>query len=83
MKIVLDGKKMTSKEEAHAYLKKAFGFPEYYGKNLDALYDCLTDMGEMKVEFWHTDAMKAVLGKYGESLLRVFRDVDNIAVEMK
>jgi RNAse (barnase) inhibitor barstar len=23
---------------------RAFGFPEWYGANLDALYDCLTDL---------------------------------------
>ena len=27
--------------ELHDVLKKAFGFPDYYGKNLDALWDCL------------------------------------------
>ena len=30
----------------HNYLAKEFGFPSYYGKNLDALYDCLTEIGE-------------------------------------
>ena len=34
-----------SREEVHSYLKEKFAFPEYYGKNLDALYDCLTDIG--------------------------------------
>ncbi len=82
MKIILDGKRMTSKEEAHAYLKEAFGFPEYYGGNLDALHDCLTEMGEMKVEFQHTDEMKTALGKYGENLLRVFHEVENIKMEL-
>ena len=32
------------KKEGHDYLKKALNFPEYYGKNLDALYDCLTEI---------------------------------------
>ena len=31
---------MDSKEEIHAYLQDVFHFPDYYGKNLDALYDC-------------------------------------------
>lgn len=35
-----------SETEVHLYLKKQFGFPEYYGENLDALYDCLTDIAE-------------------------------------
>ncbi|MDO5825542.1 MAG: ribonuclease inhibitor [Methanosphaera sp. rholeuAM130] len=40
--ITLDGKKI--KKKSHSYLKKVFDFPDYYGKNLDALYDCLTDI---------------------------------------
>lgn len=32
------------KENGHDYLADALGLPEYYGKNLDALYDCLTEI---------------------------------------
>ena len=31
-------------EKAHHALAKALHFPDYYGKNLDALHDCLTDL---------------------------------------
>ena len=44
MRYILDGRYMLSKAEAHRYLQETFGFPAYYGKNLDALYDCLTDL---------------------------------------
>lgn len=27
--------------ELHQYLKEVFSFPEYYGMNMDALWDCL------------------------------------------
>ena len=30
----------------HDALAQAFGFPAYYGRNLDALHDCLTDIAE-------------------------------------
>ncbi|MBQ6512939.1 barstar family protein [Methanobrevibacter sp.] len=33
------------KEMGHDYLKDALNFPDYYGKNLDALYDCLCEIG--------------------------------------
>ena len=33
------------RKEGHDYLKEVFNFPEYYGKNLDALYDCLCEIG--------------------------------------
>lgn len=40
--MLLDGKLI--KKEGHDYLMKALNLPDYYGKNLDALYDCLTEM---------------------------------------
>ena len=49
-KIVLEGKYLLDKGTSHEYLKKTLNFPEYYGKNLDALYDCLTDLGETVIE---------------------------------
>jgi len=33
-----------SKSAALAAIGEAMGFPGYYGQNLDALYDCLTDL---------------------------------------
>lgn len=44
--IELDGRKMYSKRNAQEYLADKFEFPDYYGKNLDALYDSLTDICE-------------------------------------
>lgn len=44
MKIILDAQQMKHAKQAHLYLKQKLGLPEYYGNNLDALYDCLGDM---------------------------------------
>ena len=41
MKTVL----LRGDELTHENLAQAFGFPEYYGGNLDALHDCLTEIG--------------------------------------
>ena len=30
----------------HDVLSEAFGFPAYYGRNLDALHDCLCEISE-------------------------------------
>ena len=35
-----------TRREIHEYIAEKMAFPEYYGHNLDALYDCLTDISE-------------------------------------
>ena len=40
---VLDGKMMDSRENLHAHLYMQFGLPPYYGNNLDAFWDCITE----------------------------------------
>ena len=49
MVIVLDASRMTDKETSHEYLKEVLGLPEYYGKNLDALHDCLEEMTDVEI----------------------------------
>ena len=34
---------MISRREAHDHLTERLGLPEYYGRNLDGLYDLLTE----------------------------------------
>lgn len=53
MNLMLEAEKMTTRKEAHQYLKEMFAFPDYYGRNLDALYDCLTELKDEQVEFYH------------------------------
>lgn len=45
-KITLDLSEAKDRGQMHALLADAFEFPAWYGKNLDALYDCLTDITE-------------------------------------
>ena len=53
--ILLDARSLREKTAAHRYLKEALGLPEYYGCNLDALYDCLTDLGKKEIQFVNLD----------------------------
>ena len=39
--IILDFTNCRYIGELHKILKEAFDFPDYYGENLDALWDCL------------------------------------------
>lgn len=76
MIVVLDAQKIKTREELHAFLAEAFQFPEWYGQNLDALYDCLTDFpGDAELFILHRDLFPEQLGNYGKALCKVLKDV--------
>ena len=66
--IILDGSRLTEKETAHAYLKEALELPTYYGENLDALMDCLTDLEGVSIIIENPDLNAA----YMKKLMKVF-----------
>jgi len=43
---IIDGNNFTGVETFYDEVTKVFSFPEYFGRNLDALYDSLSDIGE-------------------------------------
>lgn len=50
----LDGNLIN--ERGHDYLMEALNLPDYYGKNLDALYDCLCEI-ECEIELINSDSV--------------------------
>lgn len=74
--IEIDGKLIKTK--GHYYLKEALNFPDYYGKNLDALYDCLTEIGvETKIkltnaDFINQDLLETFIDASGENTFLEF-----------
>ena len=41
---ILDFRHVKSYDEVHKIIREAFDFPDYYGENWSAFWDCLTDM---------------------------------------
>ena len=74
---ILDCEMMTDRESAHEYIAGVLDFPGYYGKNLDALFDCLTEMGECSIVFTNLDALE-MLGDYSGAMLAVFEEAEEI-----
>ena len=70
--IALDAERLRRREEAQAYLREAFGFPDYYGNNLDALHDMLGETAA-RVVFYNTAALYEKYG-YAGRVLRVCLD---------
>ena len=70
--ITLDGNLLADITQVHDYLKDMLEFPEYYGKNLDALYDCLTDLMDVEITITAPEEDGAIFQK----VLRVFKAAD-------
>ena len=68
---------MDSRQGIHAELKQKLALPEYYGGNLDALNDCLSERTEREL-IVIADAGEFLEGceDYALGLLRVFADND-------
>lgn len=72
--ITLDGLEILSIGEVHELFSQALDLPAWYGRNLDALFDCLTDAHEpVVVRLLHKDALKERLGRRGNALIHLLR----------
>lgn len=68
----IDVMEVFSKEDLQELLVKELPLPDYYGKNLDALYDVLTEFGQgWNIIFYNTKFAKYRLGKYFDALERL------------
>lgn len=71
--IRLDGARLCRREEAMELLGQALALPEWWGRNLDALHDCLTDLGRpVRLELRSRGALET--SAFGRRLLRVLED---------
>lgn len=76
--IILDGTRFTDREAAHDYLQSALQLPAWYGRNLDALADCIGEWtADTLLILQHPDAVETGLGDYGANLLTVLETVGN------
>lgn len=72
--VMLDGLELETLEEVHSRFARALALPEYYGRNLDALFDCLTGQAEgVTVRLRHREALLERLGRRGGALVRLLR----------
>ncbi len=69
--IVIDCTPVSGPGSMHEALKVALDLPEWYGKNLDALFDCLTDLNQpTRLILAHFEA----LGDWTSGFRAVFHD---------
>lgn len=72
--LIIDGKMMQSKGAMYTHLTRVFSLPSYFGNNLDALWDILTENDEpTEISFINVDLTREYLGNYGENLLGLLK----------
>ncbi|MCR3761292.1 barstar family protein [Clostridium felsineum] len=76
--VIIDGRDIKDKQTLHLILKRELNFPEYYGKNLDALWDCLTVDTKMPLEIvWKNfKYSKEHLGEYADMTVELLSRVE-------
>lgn len=75
MRFMLEGSVITSREALHRALAEGLELPEWYGGNLDALHDCLTELDRpLELTVRGGAALEAALGGYAVALRRVLAD---------
>ncbi|MCR4886133.1 MAG: barstar family protein [Clostridiales bacterium] len=72
-RVQLSAARWLSAAQAHVALAAALDFPEYYGKNLDALHDCLTDLDDTQLVIEDCAAAARQIENWG-GFLSVFFD---------
>ena len=76
IQVCIDAADLMTRQDLHRVFAQTLSFPDWYGNNLDAMHDCLTDCRrDVTLTLLHTDALKEHLGHYAEVLLEMLRDV--------
>ena len=73
---IIDLTSVYNTDELHAAIRDVLPLPDYYGNNLDALHDVLTDIREeCRIAFLHTDEADITMPNYMRSLRTMCKDV--------
>lgn len=75
--ITLDGAMFVSKEAAFDIFEEQFELPEYAGRNLDALWDELTEYEFSPIVIVRARQIVSNLGDYGIKILDLFGDLQD------
>ena len=73
--MVIDCKNISDRKELHKLIAEGLNFPDYYGNNLDALYDCLLEIkSEVIIELDLFEILKQKLSIYAEKFVNTISE---------
>ena len=77
-KVKLVGKSIRSLDEFYGEIAKKLRFPDYFGRNLDALWDVLTTdvKGPVELAWEDSEASKKSMGKDFQKVAALLKDVE-------
>ena len=75
-KYVVDFTNVNHYLEMHAVIKHSLKFPNYYGCNLDAFWDCLTDMygGSIYIKIIGIEVIEKKFGDEAEQIIGILQE---------
>ncbi|MFM1515719.1 barstar family protein [Helcococcus ovis] len=76
--VVLNGKDFLDKEKFHDIMKNSFKLPGYYARNLDSLWDLLSEKNSLSILIMNADMIQVNLGEYGKSVMKLFDDLNQL-----
>ena len=67
--------------DVHRIIKEALDFPDYYGMNWDACWDCLTDMvgDPIHIEIVELERIQNKFPRHAQIMLDIFKDLKHYA----
>lgn len=75
--ITIDGNKINTVDELHDFLATELDLPNYYGKNLDALWDILSGVNtKITIKWIHFIESENKFGNYANQMVKVFEKLD-------
>ncbi len=86
----LQAKNFNTVESLYDEITRVLSFPEYFGRNLDALYDILSDWDEPCVLIWQGSAQSKIdfqmdttqPGFYGQ-VISTLQDVEGLELRLE
>ncbi len=77
-RLIIDGSRIDSYAHLHNFLSEKLNFDDYYGNNLDALWDMLSEMSELSlISVINTDDLAETLNDKFEPFMEVLSEADN------